>query len=55
MDQYKFITKALHTRYSKEDAHGSLRMPVYDTASFEYDNAEDLEAAFKGTQPGHVY
>jgi O-acetylhomoserine (thiol)-lyase len=55
MDQYSFTTRALHTRYSKPDVHGALRMPVYDTAAFEYNTAEELEQAFNGTTPGHVY
>ncbi len=50
-----FTTKILHTAYSKSDVHGALRMPVYDAAAFEYPDAESLEAAFLGRNPGHVY
>lgn len=55
MRDLKFITKALHTKYPKDDIHGALRMPVYDSAAFEYQTAEDIEAAFNGSMPGHVY
>ena len=40
-------TKLIHTRPLKADVHGSLRTPVYDSASFEMESAEDLEKAFK--------
>ncbi len=50
-----FTTRVLHTPYNKNDIHGALRMPVYDTAAFEYPDAESLEAAFLNRKPGHVY
>lgn len=50
-----FTTKLLHTPYAKKDAHGSLRMPIYDAAAFEFENAEDLSGAFSGEKPAHVY
>ncbi|MFA6922620.1 MAG: aminotransferase class I/II-fold pyridoxal phosphate-dependent enzyme [Bacteroidales bacterium] len=51
----KLATKAIHTPFNKKDIHGSLRMPVYDNAAFETENAETMENAFKGTQAIHVY
>ena len=51
----KVNTKALHTRYPGRDPQGSLRMPIYQTVAYEYENAEGIEAAFTGTRPGHVY
>jgi len=50
-----FTTKILHTSYNKKDIHGTLRMPVYDTAAFEFPDAESLEDAFLNRKPGHVY
>ncbi|NOY97142.1 MAG: O-acetylhomoserine aminocarboxypropyltransferase/cysteine synthase [Chlorobi bacterium] len=50
-----FTTRVLNTPYNKSDIHGALRMPVYDTAAFEYPDAESLEAAFLNRKPGHVY
>jgi O-acetylhomoserine (thiol)-lyase len=51
----RFITKILHTKFSKEDPHGSLHMPVYDNVAFEFKTAEDLELAFQGKKPSHMY
>ncbi len=50
-----FTTRALHGRFSRADAHGALRMPIYQNVSFEFDNARDLELAFQGKKPGHAY
>lgn len=55
MNGWKFITKILHCRYLKEDAHGSLHMPVYDNVTFEFKSAEDIELAFLGKKPSHAY
>jgi len=51
----RLITKILHTRFLKEDPHGSLHMPVYDDVTFEFKSAEDLELAFQGRKPSHMY
>ena len=32
-----FTTKAVHGVSVKKDAHGTLRMPVYDSVAFEHD------------------
>jgi len=50
-----FTTKAIHSKFLKEDVHGSLHMPVYDSVAFEFGKAEDMEQAFLGKKPGHVY
>lgn len=50
-----FTTKAIHTPFLRKDTHGSLRMPVYDTAAFEFDTAEEIQAAFLGQKPKHAY
>ncbi|MDO8662934.1 MAG: PLP-dependent transferase [Candidatus Omnitrophota bacterium] len=55
MAAYRLITKILHAKFSKEDAHGSLHMPVYDNVTFEFKSAEDLELAFQGKKPAHMY
>ena len=51
----RFITKILHTKFSKEDPHGSMHMPVYDNVAFEFKTAEELELAFAGRKPAHMY
>lgn len=41
-------TKAIHTGFPAKDAFGSLSMPVYHTAAYEFDNADDMADAFCG-------
>lgn len=50
-----FTTRAVHCSAAKKDAHGSLRMPVYDSAAFEFESSRDLQLAFEGRQPAHAY
>lgn len=49
------ITRILHAKFLKEDPHGSLHMPVYDDVTFEFKTAEELELAFSGRKPAHMY
>ena len=55
MDDKSFDTKILHTPYAKTDAYHSLSMPVYNTATFEFDTAEEMEQAFLGRAALHTY
>ena len=48
-------TRLLHTPYPKEDPHGSLNFPVYESVAFEAGTAEELEAAFTGSIQRHLY
>ena len=41
-------TQAIHTPYRHRDAYGSLSMPVYHTAAYEFDNAQAMADAFCG-------
>ncbi|MDD2382833.1 MAG: aminotransferase class V-fold PLP-dependent enzyme [Sulfurospirillaceae bacterium] len=50
-----FTTKALHPHFGYNDKHGAMRCPIYQTAAFEFEKAEDIEAVFKGQKMGHVY
>ena len=50
-----FTTKILNVRYGKNDPYGALQMPIYMSNAFEFENSEDLSAAFMGTKPAHVY
>ena len=34
-------TQAIHTQFQRRDAYNSLSMPVYHTAAYEFDNADD--------------
>ena len=50
-----FTTNAIHGAPVKKDAHGTLRMPVYDSVAFEHESAENMQAAFEGRLPSHSY
>src|SRR5574344_16509 len=41
-------TIAINTSYPKQDAYGSLSMPVYNTCAYEFETAADMTAAFTG-------
>lgn len=41
-------TQALHTRFPNRDAYGSISMPVYHTAAYEFDDADTMADAFCG-------
>lgn len=41
-------TAAIHTGFQRDDAYGSLAMPIYHTAAYEFDNAEDMIESFCG-------
>ena len=55
MDKLSFDAKVLHTPYAKPDAYSALSMPVYQNAAFEFETAEDMEAAFIGKSANHTY
>jgi O-acetylhomoserine (thiol)-lyase len=44
-----------HTPYAKPDAYNALQIPIYQSAAFEFDTAEEMEAAFTGKSPEHCY
>ena len=35
-------TKVIHTPFRLPDAYGAISMPVYHTAAFEFNNAEEM-------------
>ena len=55
MKEWGFNTKALHAGYAGRDYFGATSVPIFSTASFEFDSAEDIEGAFAGTKPGYIY
>lgn len=55
MDDCSFDSKFLHTSYPKPDAYGALSMPVYNSAAYEFDTAEQMEAAFTGKSDDYTY
>lgn len=50
-----FTTRALHTPTRLADAHGALRVPVYDSAAFEFESSEAIQEAFEGRRVAHTY
>ena len=48
-------TQAIHTRFQSRDAYGSLAMPVYHTAAYEFDNATEMADAFCGRSDAPDY
>lgn len=50
-----FSTRVISTQFNRPDAHGSISMPVYRNASFEYETAEDIADAFQFKAVGHTY
>lgn len=50
-----YESKILCTHYPKEDVYGSLAMPVYYTAAFEFDNAMAMKKAFSGRSMDPTY
>ncbi|MDD3078282.1 MAG: PLP-dependent transferase [Paludibacter sp.] len=50
-----FDTSLLHTPYGKPDAYNALSMPVYNSAAYEFDSAEQMESAFTGKTSEFAY
>ncbi|MCH5318371.1 MAG: aminotransferase class V-fold PLP-dependent enzyme [Paramuribaculum sp.] len=48
-------TAAIHTGFQREDAYGSLAMPVYHTAAYEFTNAADMIESFCGRSDSPDY
>jgi len=51
----KDISKVLHHPYMKEDPYGSLSMPVYQVAAYQFPSAEAMELAFTGQTTDFTY
>jgi len=49
------ITDVISKHFPRKDAHGAISMPVYNTAAFEFDTAEEMEEAFLGKSGRHTY
>ena len=48
-------TDLINKRFTRKDAHGAITMPIYNTAAFEFDTAEEMEDAFLGKSGRHTY
>jgi len=48
-------TEVIGKPFPRKDAHGAISMPVYNSAAFEFDTAEEMEEAFLGKSGRHTY
>ena len=53
-EQWNLATLAIHGGHKKEQ-FGALVTPLYQSATFVFDNAEQGGARFAGDEPGHMY
>ncbi len=51
----EFETKAIHSEFEKEEKFGATAVPIYQTAAFNYNTAEELKDVFEGKKFGYVY
>ncbi len=55
MTPWSFETTAIHGGFDRDPLTGSTAVPIYQTASFSYETAEELSDVFHGRKYGHVY
>lgn len=48
MEEEDFASKLYQVSYPLKDTYQALQMPIYNSTAFEFDSAEDMEAAFLG-------
>lgn len=55
MTKYGFATKAVHSGQHPDPCTGSVSVPIYETSTFVFKNAEQGAARFAGTEEGFIY
>ncbi|MEA5062089.1 MAG: PLP-dependent transferase [Proteiniphilum sp.] len=55
MNEKEYEAKLLSTPCPKPDPYGALSMPVYRALAYEFETAEEMEAAFCGRTDEHTY
>lgn len=55
MKENNYEAELLGVPFPQTDLYGSLSMPVYHTLAYEFESAEEMEAAFIGKTPDHTY
>ncbi|MDR2122171.1 MAG: O-acetylhomoserine aminocarboxypropyltransferase/cysteine synthase [Flavobacteriaceae bacterium] len=55
MSTLKFETKALHSGYDPSKNEGSQAIPIYQTSSYVFKDAEQAAGRFGLTEPGYIY
>jgi O-acetylhomoserine (thiol)-lyase len=48
-------TRLLHADRLSKPEHGAVHKPLHTSATFSYEQAEDLVAVFQGSKPGYIY
>lgn len=54
-DEWEFETRAVHAGFSQDKETGATSLPIYQTAAFAYQSAEELSDVFAGKKFGYVY
>ncbi len=54
-DEYKFATLALHAGQRPDPATGARAVPIYQTTSYVFEDADHAAALFNLERAGHIY
>jgi len=54
-DDYGLHTRSVHAGQDPDSATGSRAPPIYQTTSYEFEDAEDAAAQFGLEKPGYIY
>lgn len=55
IQNWNFETKAIHSGFDSDTATGATSVPIYQTASYEHDSAQELSDIFHGRKFGYQY
>ncbi len=55
MDKHGFATRAVHAGQEPEGSTGAVSVPIYETSTFVFKNAEQGAARFAGAEDGYIY
>ncbi len=55
MSDWSFETRAIHSGFHRDAKTGATSVPIYQTAAFGFESAEDIADVFQGRKFGHVY
>ena len=55
MTKHGFATKAVHAGQHPDPYTGAVSVPIYETSTFVFKNAEQGAARFAGTEEGYIY
>lgn len=51
----KFATKIISSGFGRNDVHGAINMPIYQSAAFEFNSSEEIANTFQNKLTGHYY